>query len=449
MKHLFTGTRLVLFLVLSGLSAALLTGMYIGNAIVSEKSLLEFRKQYYKDQSIKLAYSLHSQLRSGTLSKDDMELLKQYSTIYMFGFRFYAADGSTILFETGVQHPGSPEIYEYEVPIRIGGNEAGSITTYFDLSKDSPSYYPGREVEAPYNSTMIYAVSLVCAVILSFIAAKKLAGPIVDCGKEAEQIAHGARGTDMRFRGTREIRQIAGAVNRLVDEFNLQEGWRQQMMQDLAHELRTPLTSLLSRIEAILDGVQPATETNLNKIYTEIDRLCRLVDDLEKLSEAEGARFQLHLQRIDISQLMQDVCEGFQYVSKGKDIKLALSKPNVPCYAEVDPDRWIQIASNLISNAIKYTPAGGEVEIGFYPTDNEIVIYCRDNGIGISKKELALIFNRFYRADKSRSRRNAESGIGVGLSIAKALVEAHGGTIGVESKLGEGSTFYFTIPIAG
>jgi signal transduction histidine kinase len=172
------------------------------------------------------------------------------------------------------------------------------------------------------------------------------------------------------------------------------------------------------------------------------------VDDLEKLSDAEGARFQLNIQRVDMSQLVRDVYEGFVFMSKGKSIRLTFQKPHVPCYAEVDPDRIIQVISNLLSNAIKYTPSGGAVEVGLYPARNEIVVYCQDNGIGISETELTLIFNRFYRVDKSRSRHNASGGIGVGLSIAKALVEAHGGMIGAESVLGKGSKFYFCIEAA-
>ncbi|MDQ8737623.1 ATP-binding protein [Paenibacillus sp. LHD-38] len=427
------------------LSVFLLSAMYIGGSAAKERSLLEYRKQYYKDQSHKLAYAVQTHIRSERLSKDEIQLLHHFSAVYTFAFRYYAADGSILLFDSADNRPLAAEPYDFDVPIIVEGNLIGYIKTYFDLSRHDFSYYPGSTMESSRPNAYIFAGLLILSVFLSFVMAKKLSNPIIASSKVADHIAGGIRGTRMPVTGTSEMKQLASTINALVTEFDRQEGWRKQMMQDLTHELRTPLTSLLSRIDAILDGILPATEENMHKIHTEIDRLCRLVDDLEKLSEAEGARFELNIEQVEMTQLVKDVYDGFLFMSKGKGIHLTFRKPHVPCYAEVDPDRIIQIVSNMVSNAIKYTQAGGSVEIGLYPADIGIIIYCQDNGIGISKKELSLVFNRFYRVDKSRRRKNASGGIGVGLSIAKALVEAHGGTIGVESAPGKGSKFYFNI----
>ncbi|UVI29357.1 sensor histidine kinase [Paenibacillus spongiae] len=449
MKRFLTGTQFVLFLAFTCLSAFLLTAMYYGNAASSGKSLLEYRKQYYKDQVQKLGYALQTHIKSESLSEADRQLLHDFSAVYTFGFRYYASDGSTVLFDSTDKDPQAAERYVFDVPIIAEGKLLGQLEAYFDSDRRDAAYYPGFEMESSRRSAVLYALLLLLSLFFSFVLAKRLSKPVIANSKVADLIASGIRGTDIPVTGTSEMKRFASTINALVAEFNRQEDWRQQMMQDLAHELRTPLTSLHSRIEAILDGIHPATEENLYKIYAEIDRLCRLVDDLQKLSEAEGARFQLNIERIDMTQLIRDVYEGFLYVSKGKDIRLTFGQPHVPCYAEVDPDRIIQIVSNLLSNAIKYTPAGGSVEIGLYPAESDIVIYCQDNGIGISKRELSLIFNRFYRVDKSRTRRDSRGGIGVGLSIAKALAEAHGGTIGVESVPGKGSKFYFSIHAGG
>lgn len=225
--------------------------------------------------------------------------------------------------------------------------------------------------------------------------------------------------------GTLELNQLITSMNKLVVDLNNQEHWREQSMQDLTHELRTPLTSMLSRMEALVDGIYPANEENLNRIYVEINRLCRLVDDVEKLSEAEGAKFQLDTELIDIRNLLKDVYENLIFLAKAKDINFTLHTIYTPCHVEVDSDRFVQIMTNIISNAIKYTAIGGSIDVGVTIDNKEMVtIYCRDNGIGISEHDLPLIFNRFYRADKARSRDSG--GIGVGLSIAKALIEAHG-----------------------
>ncbi|CAM4122977.1 cell wall metabolism sensor histidine kinase WalK [Paenibacillus alkaliterrae] len=445
MKRFLSGTRFVLFLSFACLSVFLLSAMFIGGSAAKELSLIEYRKQYYKDQSHKLAYALQTHIRFERLSKDEIQLLHNFSAVYTFAFRYYAADGSTLLFDSADNRPLAAEPFDFDVPIIVEGNLIGYIKTYFDLSKHDFSYYPGQAMESSRPNAVLFAGLLILSVLLSYVMAKKLSGSIVASSKVADHIAGGIRGTRMPVTGTSEMKQLASTINALVAEFDRQEGWRKQMMQDLAHELRTPLTSLLSRIDAILDGILPATEENMHKIHTEIDRLCRLVDDLEKLSEAEGARFELNIGQVDMTQLVKDVYEGFLFMSKGKDIHFTFQKPHVPCYAEVDPDRFIQIISNLVSNAIKYTPAGGSVEMGLYPAETGIVFYCQDNGIGISKKDLPLIFNRFYRVDKSRRRKNASGGIGVGLSIAKALAEAHGGTIGVESAPGKGSKFYVNI----
>ncbi|WP_251573251.1 cell wall metabolism sensor histidine kinase WalK [Paenibacillus sp. MER TA 81-3] len=237
---------------------------------------------------------------------------------------------------------------------------------------------------------------------------------------------------------------LIATINSLLAEFDRQESWRTQLMQDLTHELRTPLTAVLSRLDAIIDGIYPLTKDNMLSILTDIERLYRLIEDMEKLSEAEGARFELNLQPLEMTRVVRGVYEGFLFLSKEKEIKFVFEKPHTPCFLDADPDRMVQILSNVIYNAIKYTPRGGSVVLGLSCNQGDTLIYCRDNGIGITTVDLPHIFHRFYRADKSRSRDSG--GLGVGLSIAKALVESNRGTIWAESEQGEGSTFWIRFP---
>ncbi|MDL1163499.1 HAMP domain-containing sensor histidine kinase, partial [Yersinia pestis] len=344
-----------------------------------------------------------------------------------------------------IQQYGRP--FTASSPIYVDGQLIGVLDATVDLDHDfnlpSVSFFSS----ALLGGSGGVAILLLCLiVVICYLLAKRLSKPLRLSSLQAKRIAGGHRDTLITETGTLELNQLITSMNKLVVDLNNQEHWREQSMQDLTHELRTPLTSMLSRMEALIDGIYPANEENLNRIYAEIDRLCRLVDDVEKLSEAEGAKFQLDTELIDIRNLVKDVYENLIFLAKSKDINFTLHTIYTPCHVEVDPDRFVQIMTNIISNAIKYTAIGGSIDVGVTIDHKEMVtIYCRDNGIGISEHDLPLIFNRFYRADKARTRDTG--GIGVGLSIAKALIEAHGGTVQAESKIGEGSMFRIDIPL--
>ncbi len=279
---------------------------------------------------------------------------------------------------------------------------------------------------------------------LVFFVARKLSSTAEKVSHSAEKVLNGDREAFVPRKGSLELKRCIDAINSLLNEFNNQENWRKQMMQDLTHELRTPLTSVLSRLEAIIDGVYPLTQQNLNDIYNEIERLSRLVSNVQKLSEAEGARFKLNIKTVDISELVEGTFEGFLFMAKSKNITFRFQPPNRPCYARVDSDRMIQVVTNLISNAIKYTQVGGTVDVGIICDKNKIRLYCSDNGVGLSKEDIGLVFNRFYRTDESRE--NGKEGSGVGLSISKALIEAHGGTIRLRASVGGVQHFGLSLP---
>jgi len=232
----------------------------------------------------------------------------------------------------------------------------------------------------------------------------------------------------------------------MADKLEKTETMRRRLIGDVTHELRTPLAAIKGYMEGLIDGVLPATPETYQQVYSEADRLQRLVNDLQELSRVEAGAFQLKIQQVSINELIETVTQHLrsQFDEKGilLEANLAAGLPKVPA----DKDRILQVLTNLVGNALQYTPAGGKVVASAAQSKSEIVISITDTGIGISPDHLPFIFNRFYRTDKSRAR--ASGGSGIGLTIAQALVKAHHGRIWAESAgEGKGSSFHFTLPV--
>lgn len=440
-KPMLKRTQFILFTVISCFVLAILFVLYYVMSISWNRSVVQFKQDFFKDQTYEAAYVIALTMEDGPLSEAGRIRLDDTVKQFAPAVRYYSAGGE-VLFDSASRQIRTSDPYVVKVPVVDGGRARGYLEAYFALD---------RNVDIPYlfhldneDRQMLMIAIVVLSLLVSWYIAGRLSRPIKASGKLAEAIAGGDRESVIPSKGSYELVQLTDTINGLLSEFNRQEEWRKQLMQDLTHELRTPLTSVLSRLDMMLEGFYPFTQDNLQKIYAEIDRLYRLIDDMKKLSEAEGARFQLHVERVNMTQLTREVFEGFLFMAEDKKIKYSFQFPNMPCYADVDPDRMIQVLSNLISNAIKYTQENGKIEVGLHSSPDETVLYCSDDGIGISENDLPYVFHRFFRADKSRSRESG--GLGVGLSIAKALAEAHGGTIEAVSELGKGSKFYVRLP---
>jgi histidine kinase len=222
---------------------------------------------------------------------------------------------------------------------------------------------------------------------------------------------------------------------------------RRQLIGDVAHELRTPLTAIKGTAEALMDGVLPASDETYQQIHAEAGRLSRLVDDLQELSRVESRAIQLDIHAVDVSPLIQTVMKRLQVQSDEKRVILTSSLPLEPMHILADEGRIIQVLTNLVGNALQFTPENGTITISVEREKNEVRISVIDTGDGIPAEHLARIFDRFYRVDKSRSR--VRGGSGIGLTIAKHLVESHGGRIWAESRgKNQGSAFIFTLPLA-
>ncbi len=231
----------------------------------------------------------------------------------------------------------------------------------------------------------------------------------------------------------------------MADNLEHTERLRRNMVADVAHELRTPLSNLKGYLEAISDGVVKPDEATISSLNEEASSLSRLVEDLQELSLADAGELKMIVQPEDISRLIKETVTALQPKAAAKDIALSADLPAILPPVNIDSHRIKQVLNNLLDNALAHTGKEGRINVTAREQDDKVYISVADTGEGIPPEDLPMIFERFYRVDKSRAR--ATGGSGLGLTIAKRLVEAHGGTIEVKSIQGQGSTFTFSLPI--
>lgn len=304
------------------------------------------------------------------------------------------------------------------------------------------------DFRASFNEALMYAAAAATtiAVALSILLSRNVIAPVHSMTRVTESIARGHYDERVRVQGEDELAQLAGRFNQMTERLEQVESMRQRLIGDVSHELRTPLTAIKGSMEGLMDGVLPATHETFLQIHEEANRLSHLVDDLQELSRVEAHAYELDIQPLDISLVVRTVAKRLSPQFESKHIKLDLELDRDLPQVLADEARAVQVLTNLVGNALQYTPKNGAVTIATKQAGNEVQISVHDTGVGIPSEHLQYVFDRFYRVDKSRSRR-AGGGSGIGLTIARALVEAHGGRIWVESAgLGKGSTFMFMLP---
>lgn len=281
------------------------------------------------------------------------------------------------------------------------------------------------------------------AVALGALMAYQITRPLRELRQAAAKIAAGDLESQVRIRGKDEVAELAHSFNEMVKALKRQEEKRRQMLADIAHELRTPLSVLRGHLEALLDGLYPLDSVHLAPIYNETLLLQRLVEDLRVLSLVEAGKLPLEKSRFDASELVREIIGlvEAEAIERGLNLQCSIEGP-LPIYA--DRQRIGQVIHNILANALNFTPEGGTVAIRARRVNSAVEISVSDTGPGIPPEDLPHIFERFWRKEPSRSR--STGGSGLGLSIAKELVEAHGGTIEVQSTVGKGSTFTVKIP---
>ncbi|MET1003250.1 MAG: HAMP domain-containing sensor histidine kinase [Acidimicrobiia bacterium] len=287
--------------------------------------------------------------------------------------------------------------------------------------------------------------SLVAGAILSTFAARRIVRPVREVRDATRRLANGHYDERVAEPGELELAELARDVNRLALELESTERRRARLVSEVAHEMRTPLTTIEGYVEGMLDGIFEPSEQVLVAVGEEASRLQRLASDLAELSRSEEGAITLHLQVADLGQLAGASVERLRPQFDEKGVTLAV-RSGSPLPVEVDPGRIAQVLTNLLGNALTYTPRGGRVEVRVTRDHDRAAVAVRDTGIGLSRDELERVFDRFYRVPGPT---RPAGGSGIGLTIALGLARAHHGDIdAVSAGVGAGSTFTLTLPLA-
>jgi histidine kinase len=317
----------------------------------------------------------------------------------------------------------------------------------------------GQDLYGSFQSATMEALAwaalaaTLAAIIVSWFVSRQVVTPVQGMMQASQSIAEGHYAERVQVPGNiqrdelDELAQLALRFNQMAEKLDQTESMRRQLIGDVVHELRTPLTVIKGTMEGLMDGVLPAGSETYQQVYQEADRLQRLVVDLQELSRVEARAVPLNFQTVSVDRLVKTVTERLGRLFEDKAVGLdADVSAHLPAVLG-DEDRLLQVLVNIVGNALKYTPEGGQVQISVRQQDGMLTLAVKDSGIGISAEHLPHVFTRFYRIDKSRAR--ASGGSGIGLTIAKSIVQAHSGQIWVESAgIGKGSTFFFTLPIS-
>ncbi|MER3554481.1 MAG: two-component sensor histidine kinase [Meiothermus sp.] len=289
-------------------------------------------------------------------------------------------------------------------------------------------------------------LSAVLGVLVALVFARRLARPLEAISKTADRLAQGDLSARIAgLRGNDETANLARNFNRMAESLEGLEAERRAMIADIAHELRTPLTVMQGRLEAIQDGVTPLEMTEVDRLYNQAKLLSRLVEDLRTLSLADAGKLTLLRRPLDLREVVESVVGSFQAQAKGKKVRLETLLSAQPLTLAGDPDRLTQVIGNLLANALAHTPAGGAIRLEVRPEDHRAVLRIADTGPGIPEGAVSKVFDRFYRAESSRSRQTGGSGLG--LSIVKTLVELHGGTVKAANRPSGGAEFEVSLPL--
>lgn len=288
-------------------------------------------------------------------------------------------------------------------------------------------------------------VATAFAVVLAWFLTRRILAPVAELRGAVQRLGAGDLSQRVGVTDEGEIGELAAAFNTMAGALEHANQVQRQMIADIAHELRTPLSNIRGYIEAVRDKVIEPDEETVATLDAEALLLSRLVDDLQEISIVEAGQMTLDIQPEDLTELLSHTTDAMRAVAGAHQINLEFHVPVSLPLVSIDYHRISQVLRNLLENAIAHTGEGGHITVGAIPRGRYVEVSVTDNGAGIVHEDLPYIFDRFYRADRSRTR--ATGGRGLGLTISRGLVEAHGGTITVTSTPGKGSCFSFTVPL--
>jgi signal transduction histidine kinase len=329
------------------------------------------------------------------------------------------------------------------IPIQSGDKTVGFLLI------NRPTYgitAPGSAFLERVNLQILMGalVAIVLALLLAIVLSRTLTRTIRELTLATQAVAAGGPAQQVPVRSRDELGQLAKSFNRMSSDLSRSLALRRQMTADIAHELRTPISVILGHAEAVHDGVLPASTETFEIIREEAGRLEHLVEDLRTLSMADAGELKLAMEPKSPAELLRSVARTFAHRASQKNVKiLVTADPDLP-QVEVDAQRMKEVLTNILDNALRYTPAGGHVGMTAGQVDGEIEMRIKDSGPGIEAADLDRVFERFYRTEASRSRE--EGGSGLGFAIARSIVERHNGRIWAESSRGEGLMVIIRLP---
>lgn len=329
--------------------------------------------------------------------------------------------------------------------------EVNGVTVAWVLSPTA--YTPGNVPDSPEAEFMegvqraillSGAAATVVALLLGILLARTISRPLQDLTQATHLVAEGDLNHEVPVRTQDEIGELAQSFNQMISRLAHANQLRRQMTADIAHDLRTPTSVIMGYTEALSDGKFQGTPEMFQVMHQEAQHLNHLIDDLRTLSLADAGELPLMKQPVPPQELLERSAAAYQIQAQKQGVTLTIAPlPTLPT-VEVDPDRMAQVLGNLVSNALRYTPVNGQITLAAENGSSQVVLKVQDTGSGIAPEDLPNIFRRFYRGDRSRQQNGAS---GLGLAIARSIVEAHGGTIAAASTPGQGTTFLISLPI--
>ena len=336
------------------------------------------------------------------------------------------------------------------IPITAGGNEVGSVSfSESGIGSVAPDP-PWSRIVSAVNQSLIWTglAAGFAGILLVSLLSRRILAPVRGLTSAARRLGQGDLSQRVSATGRDEIGQLGRTFNSMAQGLENAEQRRKSLMADVSHELRTPLSNVQGYLEAIRDGVAQPDSRTIDIIHQQVLHLTRIVEDVRLLALAEAGALPLRIEPDSLEEVLRGSVEAFGPRAEAGDVSISLNISSDPPLVFMDRTRIAQVVGNLLQNAVFHTPQGGQVTLSAEVLDSDRArVTVADTGKGIPEEDLPLVFERFYRVDPSRAR--TTGGGGLGLTIAKQLVEAHGGIIHVESTPGEGSRFVFDLPLAG
>ncbi|MBL7064213.1 MAG: HAMP domain-containing protein [Anaerolineae bacterium] len=443
---MFHSLRFRLLVVLILVVVAAVGGIALASTQVTTRTFQDYedRRGMMRDRRFE-GFLVGHYVRHGDWSGVQLELERMGQ---ITGERVVLADGEgRIVADSEGKLIGQPVGRDWDAPAALivhNGVPVGAL--YVGLPQESPGI-EGFLTSVNRTLLLVAVVAGLSAVLLILGLSRRIFAPVQALTAAARRMEAGDLSQRVEITSQDEIGDLARAFNGMADGLARLEGLRRQLVTDVAHELRTPLTNIRGYLEALQDGVVEPERHVIDSLHEEAMLLNRLVDDLQAFSLVEAGQLRLERQPVALADVVDKAVEAARPRAVAKGVVLRADLPEDLPLVDVDPRRIGQVLRNLLDNGLTHTPSGGEIGVVAQASDEWVEVKVWDTGTGIAAEDLPYVFERFYRADKSRSR--ATGGAGLGLAIARQLVEAHGGQIEVESEVGRGTQFAFTLLVAG